>query len=179
MMVVQRLQGSRPDSPPAGHAISSRASRVRRRASTHAHCVSTCASVADVDRNEILANARWVASTGLVPDAAHIASRMGCDSVAVETVVASDTDLRRHLSALRSIARTVRPPQVGARPPAARSAPSRRPAWNLNVSKAELSARRIYGAEENPAEAEYADIRLPANMAWGGGNQGGHGSLRQ
>ena len=31
----------------------------------------------------------------------------------------------------------------------------------------------MYGADDNPEEANYVDIRLPGNMAWGGGNQGG------
>ena len=142
-----------------------------------------------VGRDEVLAIARWAASTGVGPNATQIASRLGCDPSDVEDLVGCDVDLRDALKELESVADDVRtarrvdsrPGSIdpAVRPPWVPNVKVRRPAWDPNVSQAELSARRMYGAEQNPAEDDYADYGLPGNMASGGGNKGGYGSRRQ
>lgn len=132
-----------------------------------------------VGRSEVLASARRIAARGIAPDAASIAASIGSSPDEVERLTSQDADLRRRLDVLRSLSARSGSQRSRSGSPAHRADDASRQSSGRFVSAAERLARKQYGADENPEESLYADFRLPADMSWGGGNQGGFGSLRQ
>lgn len=142
-----------------------------------------------MNSQQVVECARRIAGEGAAPTVANLAERLGCDATVIERVLTSDPAVPRRLSALNFVAAR----SDSRRTAVQRTQPTREamhgyttaeregstPAAMHGISNAERIARIIYGAADNPAEAEYRDIRPPGNMAFGGGNQGGIGSLRQ